>query len=240
MTTRTAAENAAAALAGDAAAQTYESAGEVLRLFQPVMRALATAAGPSVEVVLHNLDGSDLDLDHTIMAIENGHVTGRSVGGPSTSLGLDVLKDRRKNHDAFGYRAVTSDGRELRSSSVYFHNAAGDIIASLCINVDLSPLQQARNMLEALLPVPAGRGEPPRERFGSDLVSVMDQMITEAVAEIGRPVEQMSRDDKITVLATLERRGVTQMRKSIETIAKRLHISRVTAYAYLEEAKADG
>lgn len=239
MTTRIATDDTASALADAAARQTYETADEVLRLYQPVMRALATAAGPSVEVVLHNLDGSDVDLDHTIMAIENGHVTGRAVGGPSTSLGLDVLKDRQRNHDAFGYRAVTSDGRELRSSSIYFHNAAGDIIASLCINVDLSPLQQARNMIEALLPVPpVGAEEAPQEHFGSDLLSVMDQMISEAIAEIGRPVEQMSRDDKIAVLEKLEKRGVTQMRKSIETIAKRLHVSRVTAYAYLDEARS--
>ncbi|MGN8026249.1 helix-turn-helix transcriptional regulator [Microbacterium sp. 22242] len=233
-------EAAATALAGDAARQTYESAEEVLWLYRPVMRALATAAGPSVEVVLHNLDGADVDLGHTIMAIENGHVTGRAVGGPSTSLGLDVMKDRQKDHDAFGYRGFTSDGRELRCSSVYFRNAAGDIIASFCINVDLSPIQQARNMLEALLPLAGTADNGPREHFGSDLVSVMDSMITEAIAEIGRPVEQMSRDDKITVLERLDQRGATQMRKSIETIAKRLSISRVTAYAYLDEARTRG
>lgn len=95
MSTSTTAENAVAALADDLARETYESAEEVLRLYRPVLRALATAAGPTVEVVLHNLDGTDVDLGHTIMAIENGHVTGRAVGGPSTSLGLDVLKDRR-------------------------------------------------------------------------------------------------------------------------------------------------
>ncbi|HWS51520.1 MAG TPA: helix-turn-helix transcriptional regulator [Microbacterium sp.] len=240
MTTQTAMKETARVLAQDAARQTYESAEEVLRLYRPVMRALATAAGPSVEVVLHNLDGADVDLGHTIMAIENGHVTGRAVGGPSTNLGLDVMKDRQKDHDAFGYRGVTSDGRELRCSSLYFHNAAGDIIASFCINVDLSPLQQARNMLEALLPAPVTQGEAPQEHFGTDMESVMDQIIAEAIAEIGRPVAQMTRDDRIVVLEKLDQRGVTQMRKSIQTIAKRLNISRVTAYSYLDEARSRG
>ena len=236
-TTQNTAEHAAAALAGEFARETYENAVEVLQLFRPVMRAFAAACGPSVEVVLHNLDGADVDLGHTIVAIENGHVTGRAVGGPSTSLGLDVMKDRRKDHDAFGYTAFTSDGRELRCSSVYFHNAAGDIIASLCVNVDLSPLQHARSILDALLPASAAGPDAPREHFGTDLVSVMDAMITEAIGEIGRPVKTMSRDDKITVLERLDRRGATQMRKSIEAIAKRLGISRVTAYAYLDEAR---
>lgn len=239
METRTpsTADAATDALAAEAARQTYESAEEVLRLYGPVMRALAAAAGPTTEVVLHDLDG-DIDLDHTIVAIENGHVTGRSVGGPSTSLGLDVLKDRRGDHDAYGYTAYTSDGRELRCSSVYFHNAAGDIIASLCVNVDLSPLQQARNVLAALLPAERPAPDAPREHFGTDLVAVMDAMISEAIHESGRPVETMSREDKIGVLERLDQRGATQMRKSVEAIAKRLGISRVTAYNYLEEARA--
>lgn len=240
MATRTVMRDVETALAEGAARQTYESAEEVLRLYRPVMRALASAAGPSVEVVLHNLDGADVDLGHTIMAIENGHVTGRSVGGPSTNLALDVMKDRQKDHDAFGYRGLTSDGRELRCSSVYFHNAAGDIIASLCVNVDLSPLQRARDTLEALLPVAGPAVDGPQEHFGSDMVSVMDQMIAEAIGEIGRPVAQMTRDDKITVLENLDQRGVTQMRKSIETIATRLQISRVTAYSYLDDARSRG
>ena len=238
--TPTATEETTAALAEEIARETYEDAEEVLRLYRPVLKALATAAGPTVEVVLHNLDGADVDLGHTIMAIENGHVTGRAVGGPSTSLGLDVLKNRQKNHDAFGYTAYTSDGRELRCSSVYFHNAAGDVIASLCVNVDLSPLQQVRSTLEALLPVAPAAADAPREHFGADLVSVMDSMISDAIREVGRPVETMSRDDKITVLERLDQRGATQMRKSVEAIAKRLGISRVTAYSYLDEARSRG
>lgn len=230
-------EGAAPSIPLSSPRETYESAEEVLQMYRPLLPALAAAAGPSVEIVLHNLDGTDVDLGHTIVAIENGHVTGRAVGGPSTSLGLDVLRDRQKNHDALGYTAHTSDGRELRCSSVYFHNRKGDIIASLCINVDVSPLRQARNLLDALLPAPSSEAVP-TEHFGTDLVSVMDAMITEAIRDIGRPVEAMSRDDKISVLERLDQRGATQMRKSVEAIAKRLGISRVTAYTYLEEARA--
>jgi len=230
-------ENHTAPAPTESPRETYENAEEVLQMYRPLLPALAAAAGPSVEVVLHNLDGNDVDLGHTIVAIENGHVTGRSVGGPSTSLGLGVLRERQKDHDAFGYTAFTSDGRELRCSSVYFHNRAGDIIASLCINVDVSQLRQARDVLDALLP--AARPEAaPTEHFGTGLVAVMDAMITEAIRDIGRPVEAMSREDKISVLERLDRRGATQMRKSVEAIAKRLGISRVTAYNYLEEARA--
>ncbi len=218
--------------------QTFADAAEVLATFRPVMRAIAAAGGASCEVVLHNLDGADINLGHTIMAIENGHVTGREVGGPSTSLGLDVVQDRRGDHDAFGYRGFTADGTELRCSSVYFHNADGDIIAALCINVDLSGLQQARSIIDALLaPTAAPTSPQPDEFIGRDLGSVVDTMVTQAIAAAGKPVPQLTRDERIAVLERLDQQGVTRMRKSVELIATRLGISRVTAYAYLDEAR---
>jgi len=65
----------------------------------------------------------------------------------------------------------------------------------------------------------------------------MDAMVTEAIREIGKPVGQMSRDDRIAVLTRLDQQGALQMRKGVESIATRLGISRVTAYSYLEEAR---
>ncbi len=150
------------------------------------------------------------------------------------------MEDRKADHDAFGYRGHTSDGRELRCSSVYFRNRAGDIIAALCINVDLSAVQQARALLDALLPAPTAVPAAPDEFFGRDLVTVMDAMVAEAIRETGKPVALLTRDDRIGVLARLDERGATRMRKSVETIAQRLGISRVTAYAYLDEARRAG
>ncbi|MEO7017716.1 MAG: helix-turn-helix transcriptional regulator [Leifsonia sp.] len=217
---------------------TYESVADVLANFRPVMHALAAAAGPNCEVVLHDLSAPDPDLSHTIAAIENGHVTGREVGGPSSSLGIGVLHNQDADHNAFGYRGFTSDGRLLRCSSVYFRNTAGRIIAALCVNFDVSTIEQARALLDGLLPpAPSNAQEQPNEFFGRDLVALMDAMVTEAIREIGKPVGHMSRDDRIAVLTRLDQQGALQMRKGVESVAARLGISRVTAYAYLDEAR---
>jgi predicted transcriptional regulator YheO len=68
----------------------------------------------------------------------------------------------------------------------------------------------------------------------------MDAMVTEAIREVGRPVDAMTREDRMSVLLKLDQQGATQMRKGIENIAARLGISRVTAYAYLDEARSQG
>jgi predicted transcriptional regulator YheO len=232
------APSTAASLSELAHMGTYDSMSDILTVFRPVMHAIAAAGGPDCEVVLHDLSAAQPDLGHTIAAIENGHVTGREVGGPSTSLGARVLHDQGADHNAFGYRGYTSDGRQLRCSSVYFRNSAGRIIAALCINLDVSTVQRARALLDGLLPHdPADPADEPNEFFGRDLMAVMDAMVTDAIREIGKPVDQMNRDDRIAVLTKLEQRGALQMRKGIDSVAARLGISRVTAYSYLDEAR---
>lgn len=217
----------------------YDSVEQIIAVYRPVMQAIAAAAGPGCEVVLHDLSADEPDLDHTIIAIENGHVTGRTVGGPSSSLGAGVIHNQEADHDAYGYRGVTPDGRELRCSSVYFRNRAGAIMAALCLNVDVSSLVQARSLLDSLLP--QRHEDPPNEPneyFGQDLVSVMDSMVTAAIRAIGKPVEQMTRDDRVAVMRRLDQQGALQMRKGVESIATRLGISRVTAYSYLDDARS--
>lgn len=217
---------------------TFKSVAEILAVFRPVMHAMAAAAGPGCEVVLHDLSDPEPDLGHTIVAIENGQVTGRKVGGPSTNLGARVIHNQADDHNVFAYQGLTSDGRRLRCSSVYFRNPEGRIIAALCVNYDVSALAQARALIDDLL-TNAGTdvGNAPDEYIGRDLMAVMDAMIAEAIGELGKPVDRMSRADRIAVLSRLDQQGATQMRKGVETIANRLGISRVTAYAYLEEAR---
>lgn len=211
---------------------TFESVEELREVLAPVMKAVAVAVGPHCEVVLHDL--SRREMAHTIHAIENGHVTGRSVGGPSTDRGLKLLIDEDADHDAFGYRGRTFDGRDLHCSSVYYRNSQGSVIAALCINVDLSVLESARDIIATLLPT-EDRG--PEEVVGPSINDVLDEMLKSAIAEVGKSPEAMARGDRICVLQLLDERGAFHVKHSVERVAKRLGISKVTAYNYLDEIR---
>ena len=89
---------------------------ELVLVLRPIMRAIATSVGPFCEVVLHDVSGRNVE--HTIVAIENGHVTNRQVGGPSTDRGLEVLRTGTSEEADYAYATRTKDGRELRSSSI--------------------------------------------------------------------------------------------------------------------------
>lgn len=209
---------------------------ETLRtMLQPVMKAIASAVGPHCEVVLHDL--SEHDLEHTIAAIENGQVTGRTVGGPSTNLGLEVLRQEAEDHDEFGYLGRTRDGRELRSSSVYFRDEGGTVIAALCVNVDLTPLQAARASLDQVL---QGNDEAPKTReevFATDISEVLDTLIETAISNTGKTVALMDRPDKLEVLRFLDDKGAFYVKRAVDRVARRLGISRVTAYNYLDQVR---
>lgn len=213
----------------------FESIEAAHLVLGPVMQAIASAVGDHCEVVLHDL--SRRDLDRTIHAIVNGHVTGREVGGPSTNLALEVVHDEEAEHDEFGYVGRTADGRELHCSSVYYRDGSGRFVAALCINIDLTPLQTAQNLVRGLLPSTAPESRD-REFHTPDIASLLETMITDAVAAVGRPVATMDKSDRIAVLRALDDRGAFHVKRSVETVAKRLGISKVTAYAYLDQLRS--
>jgi predicted transcriptional regulator YheO len=211
-------------------------AAELRVLLGPVMRGITSAVGQHCEVVLHDLTGEDFE--HTIAAIENGHVTGRSVGGPSTNLGLEVVREESSVGDEYGYRARTRDGRELHCSSVYFHDDDGYVIAALCINVDVTPFIAARGALNDVLDG-ASRGVPDRgEIFASDINELLDQMIEEAVASTGKAVSMLSRDDRLAIMRVLDERNAFSVKRAVDRVSGRLGISRVTVYNYLDEIRS--
>ena len=217
-----------------------EELSELGGMLRAVARAVARTVGPRCEVVIHDYrewqrSGS------TIVWIENGHVTGRHVGGPTTNLGLEVLRSGDQAPDRLDYRTKTRDGRTLRASSIYFRNLAGDLIGSLCINLDVSAYQEARTALDSILgPGSSGAsdGTVVPETYGEEIGEVLDALIQAAIARTGSSAEALTRDDKVEVVRYLDEKGAFLVKRAAERIARALGISRVTAYAYLEEARA--
>ena len=79
-----------------------------LPLLKAVIRMIALHLGASCEVVLHDLTKN---YTSTIVAIENGEITGRKVGDPGSNLGLEVLRGLSdESGDRFNYVTHTQKG----------------------------------------------------------------------------------------------------------------------------------
>jgi predicted transcriptional regulator YheO len=203
--------------------------------FMPLVRGLAHMFGPDCEVVLHDLG----DLPRSIVAIENGHVSGRRVGDVPTDLMLRTV--RRAQNGAVEPRVyvTSSRGKTLRSLSVTLRDADGHAFGLLGLNLDVSALHEAQRSLTALTTAPgaeAGAGDA-EEIFAGDIREVVAGMIAQAVAESGKSPAQMSREEKMDVVKRLEERGAFLVKRSAEQVAEALDLSRFTIFAYLKEIR---
>ncbi len=68
----------------------------------------------------------------------------------------------------------------------------------------------------------------------------LTELIAECESEIGRPLEEMTRAEKRQVVRFLDQRGAFALRKSVETVADALGVSRFTVYNYLETSRQGG
>jgi predicted transcriptional regulator YheO len=204
--------------------------------FMPLVRGLADMFGPDCEVVLHDLG----EMPQSIVAIENGHVSGRHVGDVPTDLMLRTLRRAENGQEGPRVYMSSSKGRALRSLSVTLRDAHGEAFGLLGINLDVSSLQQAQRSLAGLSAVPsgeAGAATESEEIFAGDIRDVVAGMIAKALAETGKTVSQMSRDEKMDVVKRLEERGAFLVKRSAEQVADALDLSRFTIFTYLKEIR---
>ncbi|MPM09517.1 Transcriptional regulator DauR [bioreactor metagenome] len=195
-------------------------------------KGIAAQFGEKCEVVLHDYEQP---FDHTIVAIENGHITGRKVGDSSTNLGLEVMKGSTGGDDKYSYITQTKDGKILKSSTVYLRDQAGAAIGSLCINFDITDLKMAESTIRTITSNNAS--QETKEVITNDINELLDALIWQSIDYVGVPVAHMAREDKIKGLIFLEGKGAFLIKKSSEKVSKVYDISKYTLYNYLNETK---
>jgi len=202
-----------------------------LRAFLPVVRGLAGMFGPACEVVLHDVRR----LPHSIIAIENGAVTGRSTGDVPTDRMLRSLRDPDEDQDVRLYIS-SHEGKILKSLAVTLRDEDGEPYGLLGINHDISEVVQAQRVLAGFSSVGSqGAGCAPEagEIFAGDIRDVVAGMVTQILGEMGKTPSAMSREQKMEVVKRLEERGAFLVKRSAEQIAEALDLSRYTIFAYL-------
>ncbi len=206
---------------------------ENFELLSEIATCIAQHFGPNCEVVIHDMT---LPYDHTIVFIENGHVTNRKVGDAGTNAGLEILRGTVEGKDTYNYVNHSSNGRLLRSSSKYIRDKEGRIVGSICINYDITDLMMAQRTLQCVANMPDQEG--PKETFTKTIDELLDVLMQDTVTLIGKPVDMMSKDDKIIAVRYLDQKGAFLIKKSVETVSSFYGISKFTLYNYLNEGKS--
>lgn len=205
-----------------------------LETLQKLAHGVAKQFGPNCEVVVHKI--SQDSVDHSIVAIENGHVTGRKLGDGPSQVVLEQLGktiDAEKAEDHFCYLTKTPDGRILKSTTLYIRDNEGKVCALFCINFDISALTMVGNAIGQLTAIEDNSQKEPA-RIPQNVSELLDDLIEKSVALVGKPVSLMTKDDKVRAIQYLNKSGAMLITKSGDKISKHFGISKYTLYSYLD------
>ena len=196
-------------------------------------KALAAQFGPSCEIVIHDLKSNDPD--SSIVAIENGHVSGRKVGDGPSHVVLEALNSGGIPEDRLSYLAKTADGKTLKSTTVYIRDEDKAPIGIFSINYDITLMLAMEEGLRQFT-APNQPEEAP-EPIAQNVSDLLDELIEQSVRRVGKPAALMTKEEKVKAIGFLNDTGAFLITKSGGRVCKYFGISKYTLYSYIEEAK---
>jgi len=208
-----------------------------LETLKQIARAMAAQFGSSCEVVVHDISAANAD--HSIVHIENGHISGRKVGdGPSKVVLEQILHAKENPVDHLAYLTRTPDGKILKSSTVYIRNSKGKVSAILSINYDISALLMVSNAVNDIISTPEEDAEQEKITV-LNVNELLQELIEQSVSLVGKPVALMNKDDKVRAIQFLNDHGAFLITKSGDKVAKYFGISKYTLYSYIDQKQEE-
>ena len=206
-----------------------------LDFLKQLAHGLAIQFGSSCEIAIHDLKTKDLE--KSIVYIENGHVSNRQTGDGPSGIVLETLQsDPSTIHDKLSYLTKTEDGRILKSSTFYIRDDDGSISYIFSLNYDITAFTAASTAIQSLIAtkdnLPDLTGDSPRQ-ITHNVNELLDLLIEQAVATVGKPVAMMNKDDKVAVVQYLDHAGAFLITKSGDKVSSYLGISKFTLYSYM-------
>ncbi len=129
---------------------------------------------------------------------------------------------------AFGH----IEGSRTARTTMPFPNSP----CQLVLEVDVESMETAARVLGSL----AAPHQLAETSIGpiANLDDALERLIAQGEAHLGKPLAQMTRTEKQQLVKFLDERGAFALRRSVETVADRLGVSRFTVYNYLDAVRA--
>lgn len=210
-----------------------EEHGAILAHYVNVAQVLGEMFAPVLETVVHDLRQPD----QSIIAIYNGHLTGREVGGSATNLGRRLMKGDFPDV-LVGYENESPNGQKMKSSSLAIRDDSGKLIGVLGLNLDTSYFDQFKTFIEQFISSKQSEYVATPERFNTtpegmatpkeDIRNAIDRYITSR----NWNARTLSYRDKREIVEHLYQNGYFKSRGAVTIIAKELGLTRPSVYNY--------
>lgn len=219
-----------------------------LEQYIPLAEMLVQTFGQDVEVVLHDLTIPE----RSVVYVANASVTGRKLGDSFDQLVRQViLSARLQDNFVANYYFTAANGKFIRSSTLLLRDTNNKLQGALCINIDTTKITEQIEWLQAQLP----GMQQYTNRVRTDIAQADDlksedgleaddsqnivAMVTAIIDNIlkGSLPEMLTREERVAKIKFMDAKGIFLMKGSIELVAEKLGVNKVTVYSYLDEAR---
>lgn len=196
---------------------------KAIKLYIPTAEAIQRLLHPHAEVVVH-----DIKLNQ-IVAIFHPF-SKRRVGDSSL---FTKEEEMVRLEDCVGpYEKINWDGRKLKSVSSIIRDENNKAVGMLCINLDISKLEQFNDLITSF--ISSKKLSPqPVPLFKDDWQERVNQYIHTYLIEHHLTLESLNRSEKKELIEHLHKVGAFSAKNAALYIAQIIGVSRATIYNYL-------
>ena len=220
-----------------------------VRTYIKLTEFLGQLLGPDYEVALHDVSNKDC----SIIAIANGHISGRTIGAPLTSASLQAIasRDYEKADFRSNYTGIAANGKLLRSSTFYIKEADGKLVGLLCINFDDSRYRDiSTSILKLCHPdafvssnfalsekayQAAEQQQGVHESFQNSISELTDDVLLQTLKQKGVPADQLTKRERIELIEELDGKGFFLLKGAIKQVSDLINCSPTTIYRHLNK-----
>lgn len=218
----------------------------LLKEYIAIVHFFGKIVGKNTEIILHDIS----QVDHSVVAIVNGHISGRKIGSSLNAAGISFIKSGvYKDHDELlHYKGLSKGGIELICYTRFIKDNEGALLGMMCVNIDknqelkmIQELAELFNLSDEIaqeLVHYKGLSEElaiKKEYFPENVTETINAVFEEIVQELNLPKDRLTYVEKVTVMKKLEEKGVFLFKGAIPEVARLLSISEATAYRYLSK-----
>ena len=195
--------------------------------YLPMAAFLSAVCGDNFEVILHDVS----EPETSVVAIFNGHLSGRKVGDPMTELARSLVREEVYREQDFVF-----------FSSTYFFIELVELLGLICVNHDLTDLTALSSHLQNLLSAFSVPGQSTAraaytEELDDSIPGLSTTLIHNTVLRRGIPAGRMTAREKEELIGALDRQGVFSTKGAVGQAARELDISEPTVYRYLRRVR---
>lgn len=200
--------------------------------YKKLVEFLGNVLGENYEIVLHDINNEG----SSIVAIENSHISGRSINSPLTGFALELIQSKKYLECDYitNYKAKTKSNLKINGST-FFIKDGQKIEGMLCINHDGSKFEKLSNEILKLANLEMEEPKKSAQEAIEQLSENIEEIIEAILQKYSLNVNDLKPKNRAECIKKLYENGIFNVKGSIPKVAKYLNISEPSVYRYLQK-----